>query len=182
MSMSEVLKDINNASSWSEASILLGKLLGLEEAVPLPVVRRALRDDFFSQNLLMCRNNPKLLEMLFNDPQNAAYEIKENKKRSNNELLFKATGALVKWSKSGFSKVNEAEFKRRYDICKRCDELVEPSNQMAYKIVYRNAKDRRVCNNCGCVASGKAWITTENCSKPHPQDPELSLWREPLTR
>ena len=167
--------------TWDQLRIEFGQYLGAGEAVPSPVLKRALEDLKFYQYLLLSRNEPAYLQALFNDPQNKTYDTaKSTSRKSNVELVFKAATALLKWSKSGFKPVEEAEFNRRFQACRNCEYLVAPPDQMVYKIKFSKDVDLRICSQCGCVASRKARLPDEQCPVPDPLNPMLNKWAQPV--
>jgi hypothetical protein len=61
-------------------------------------------------------------------------------------------GSMKKWAKSGFSKVNNKEFKKRLDLCKSCEWWDSEGF----------AKTGR-CMKCGCSTQAKLRLKTEKC-------------------
>jgi hypothetical protein len=175
------LIEVQETESWDEICLRLGRFLGLNSAVPSSVMRRAMDDPLFAHDLISCRNTPAFLNVLMSDPANKYYEpAQEVIKRSSFELASKAAGALLKWGKAGFSQIDKETYERRYNACLACEYLVDPPNQIAYKISFAKKNDRKICNACGCVAAKKARIPTEACPMADPTNHALNRWGEPM--
>lgn len=180
-----------------ELCAALGSALGLDQPAPLAVMRRALIDKQFCYYLANSAGNVKLLTVLFADPRNEKYAetAQPSEPRaeqphtrhqpvtapSNLTLALKAGRAITKWGAAGFGRVSAETFEARFGACQRCEYLVEPPERAIYKVKLRRENDPRVCSACGCVASRKAWLPTENCPVADPADPTVSKWGEPLS-
>jgi hypothetical protein len=170
----------------------LGAALGLDEPVPIAVMRRAIVDKTFAFYLKNCRGNPRLLEVLFADPRNERYAGEEpageqpvppdTGTRSSVALAWQAGQAAARWGAAGFARVAPEVFEARFDACRQCEYLVEPPDRIVYKVRLRKESDPRVCAACGCVASRKAALPTESCPVADRTDPSLNRWGEPLKR
>lgn len=179
--MLEMLEQHKNNESWEDIQAKFGDYLGIEEPVSRGVLRRAMEDSRFADYLITCRNRPKYLAALLNDPRNQEYEMLEPTiEKSNRQLAIEAAKALLKWGKAGFSQVDRATFERRFGACQACPHLVEPPNKLVYKVKLSPEADLRVCNACGCVAARKARLPTESCPVADPNQPGLNHWGEPL--
>ena len=133
--MITMLEKVQEAQSVDEMCVLFGEYLGLNGPVPLAILRRAIEEDLFAHRLITARNYHYMLEVLFNDPHNREYELREvAKKRSNLKLVAKATESLVRWGKAGFSQVDQATFEYRFGACQTCEQLVDPPDQLIYKV------------------------------------------------
>ena len=179
--------------SLAEVRERFGSLLGLEEPMPLPVLRHALDDQYYRHNLLLCREWPHQLQMLLEHPKNAEYSDplpseealradaeEEAAQRGNLELLAKAGSSFLAWGKSGFTRVDNETFERRFSACQGCDRLVEPPEKVLYKLTLSGDRiGSKICSACGCVASRKARLTTESCPLADPENPGFTRWGEP---
>jgi hypothetical protein len=178
--MLETLPELQGIESPEEMRAKFGDFLGLEGPAPRAVFRRALVDDHYARYLITSRHRPSLLAVLFKDPRNRQYEEPEAAtERSSLELVVKAGGAMVQWSRTGFARVAAETFERRFAACQACEHLVAPPDKLVYKIRFAKASDPRVCNACGCVASRKAHLPTERCPVASADDPALNRWGEP---
>jgi hypothetical protein len=168
-------------STWDEMCSVLGEYLGLKQPISKAVLRRAREDDRFARHLFTCKYHPDLLKVLLSDPKNKSYEHPEDIKpeqRSNLQLIAKASKALLEWGKVGFTQVDQATFERRFDSCQACEYLIEPPDQLVYKITLSKKSDQRVCSACGCAAARKARIPTETCPVADSANPSLNRWGE----
>ena len=171
------LKDIDN---WDEVRTRFGEMINLSGPAPTVVVNRAFADNKFAFYLMMTRESPGLQQQLLNDPRNLEFEEKDaDKDFSNSELLVKASGAMLKWAKAGFTKVDDATYKKRMDACTGCPHLKQPSAKAVYKIT---GSKQSICGLCGCVASRKAKLPTESCPSEHPVNVSMTRWGEPLQK
>lgn len=175
------IEEVVQASSWDEMREKLGEYLGLPQAVSSAVLQRALHDDKFAYYLVTWRHRLDMVQLLLNDKKNQQYEQKqEREEKSSTELVVKASGALLKWGKSGFAKLDEEVYERRWSACNSCEYLVEPPDQIVYKITIGKKTDKRVCSACGCVASRKAKLPTERCPVTDPLDASVNKWGQPI--
>jgi hypothetical protein len=188
--MIDKLHQLKQSQSWEEVRLEFGKYLGLEEAAPAGVTRRAMEDRMFAHYLVVCREHPSYLEKLLKDPKNKKYEdtaagagvpvVPAAVERSNLELVAKASKSLLKWAKAGFERVDQVEYDKRFEACKNCLFLAAAPDKIVYKFKLKNETDMRVCNACGCVASRKARLATEACPKADPANPGFNRWGQPM--
>ena len=61
---------------------------------------------------------------------------------------FNLGKAAVEHTMAGFPRVSEDEFKRRINICNKCDSLIPNSMR---------------CRECGCFMTKKAWWKEQEC-------------------
>jgi hypothetical protein len=150
----------------------LGEILGLEGPVPEPVFHAAVHDAAYARNLLTCRRAPALLRHLLDNPPAVEPD-------SAMALLRRASQALVGWSRTGFTTVDEATYERRVTACLRCPHLMEADrHRRMYRAV--TGSDRpKVCGLCGCAVAQKARRTSERCPGEDPEHPDLNRWGEP---
>lgn len=189
-------KDAGEVGSPAELCAALGSGLGLDQPVPVSVMRRAIVDKAFAFHLVNAAGNARLLGVLFDDPRNRQYEDGADSSESalppstaappdpvlpsNATLAWRAGQAVARWGASGFGRVAPEVFEARFSTCQTCEYLVEPPDRVVYKVKLRRESDPRVCAACGCVASRKAALPTENCPVPDQADPSLSRWGEPM--
>lgn len=185
--MIEELLSIQQNDSFPEMCARMGAFLGKNGPVPENALRRAIADPDYANNLIMCRNAPEFLDVLLQDPQNAAYEVEETKSEiGNSDLLRNAANAFVRWGKAGFSTVDDVTLERRENACLSCEHLQKPE-KMLQKLVTSKSEEQLgkraadcVCNLCGCVISKKIRLPTESCPGKNPDNPQLNKWGEPL--
>jgi hypothetical protein len=172
--------------SEAEMCAILADELGIDAPVPLAVMRRALVDKLFAFRLMNCQGDPVLLGVVFADPANQRFADDTEPAGtpavpSSFRLALRAGKAIARWGASGFGRVEPEVFEARFAACQRCEFLVEPPERVVYKVALRRDSDPRVCSACGCVASRKASLPTENCPVADERDPSLSRWGEPRT-
>jgi hypothetical protein len=105
---------------------------------------------------------------------------------SNTELMAKAAGAMVRWGKAGFGKVDLEVLQRREDACLACPHLTDPRAAVQKLAPAPEVSDligartgKKVCELCGCQVSRKMRMTTESCPGSHQADAGLTRWGEP---
>ena len=180
--MTELLDQLQNASTWAELQSSLGDYLGLQDPAPIAVVRRAQQDSLFRYRLISARNRPDLLKFLLGDPKNAKFALAAQTEHSTRELVGKLGRSLFEWGKARLTAVDEATLKRRYSACLACDRLVDPPESTLYKLGSWKMDDRRICGACGCFVARKVRLPHEACPLPDPISPESTRWGEPLRR
>ncbi|MGW2154513.1 hypothetical protein [Nonomuraea sp. NPDC001699] len=156
----------------------MGRVLGLDEAVPEEVLRAALIDENYAANLLTCRRHPELLQHLLSNPPKRQAEMPVH------DLVARAGGALVRWARTGFTHVDDETLQRRMAACERCPELrnapQSPGRRALYTIATLGLDDKSLCGKCGCAVVRKARLTSETCPAPDPSNPEMTRWQEPM--
>jgi hypothetical protein len=158
----------------------MGELLGLDEPVPEAVFYAALQDGDYAHNLLMSRREPTFLRYLLNNPPPAELPAPRAAEKSEGELLRKASEAVWRWARTGFSTVDEPTFQRRHGACLQCPHLADKPDKFLYKIVSSKSSGEKVCDLCGCLVARKARLTSESCPDQHPTQTGLTRWGEPL--
>jgi len=183
--------DVKETDTLPELSARLGNFLGLEKPVPLPAMMRAIEDPMYASNLITCRNAPGFLEPLLNDKQNQQYAVPESaissptKKKSDIDLIKKATSAFINWGKAGFSVADEATIERRENACLACPNL-KPPETLLQKLTASKKVDGKigqrlgnsVCDLCGCGLSRKIKLPSEACPDKHPEKVGFTRWDE----
>ncbi len=179
--------DVSDVKSWDEVCVRFGRYLNLPGPAPSAVVRRAMEDNQYAFHLVQSRHHPKRIERLLQDRRNTAYEAAAAESEaaapdapSTTELVKRATTAMFKWAKSGFTQVAPAEFEQRWGACQRCPDLEAAPEKTIYKIVAVVSSDTRVCGRCGCVAHRKALLSTESCPGADPARPGFNRWGQPF--
>lgn len=178
------IREIENAGDWSDMKIALGALLGLDDAVSDQVLARARADDHFAGYLLRTRGHDQLLKKLMTSQKTMQYSVSiplPEENHSAKSLLKKVGIATWRWAASGFKRTAPEQLKVRLDACFNCPELRSPPKSMLYKVAMVASSDPRICNRCGCMASRKAIMATENCPVEDDFRPGLSLWGEALS-
>lgn len=185
--MIQELLDIKPTDSFQDMCNRMGTFLGLEKQVPENAMYRAIQDQDFANNLIMCRNAPGFLEVLLNDPANEKYAtaVAAEVKVSNAELIQKAAGAFLRWGKAGFSVVDDEVLEARENACLGCEYISKPET-ILQKIVTSKSKEQIgkrvadcVCKLCGCSLSRKIRLPSESCPALHPENSQLNRWGEP---
>jgi len=168
-------------TSIEENCLRFGKVLGLDEPVSEAVLLSATQEPTYAHNLLVCRGTPEFMEFLLKNPPYKPDLVEStNHEKSNVDLLTKVSKAMWRWSKTGFSTVDEETHARRFGACQECPHLVEPPKKLLYKLAKTKGSDSRICRLCGCFASRKARLPIESCPLPHPSVPSVNRWGEPL--
>ncbi|WP_460060531.1 hypothetical protein [Streptomyces sp. YKOK-I1] len=179
---------------WEQARAAAGEYVGLPSPLPAPALRRAMVEDTYCFVLLAFRGNQSQLRELVDHPDNRPYELPEDSapgattevaatetaNRSTAGLVVEAGKALNRWAAAGFRTVDPETYERRTAACAACPELTEPPVKWVYKVVMAKGSDDRVCGACGCVASRKARLVSEQCPRRDPAEPELTRWGEPF--
>jgi hypothetical protein len=189
------LTDAAEVSSWAEARERFAQIIGFKKEIPETVLRRAMFDSSFAHRLLVSRNSAEFLEVLINDPRNAAYaappapidaqpapeisaEPAENGEPSNLALLSTAAKSLALWGATGFTHVKQEVYARRIAACQACPNLTAPPDKLAYRLAGGGKADRSICRLCGCFVRNKARMSTEACPAEHPDKPGYTRWDE----
>lgn len=156
----------------------LGRILGLDSAVPDQVFEAAVENSTYATNLLVCRRQPELLDLLLSKPP----KRRANAEIPTAELVRKGVEALWKWGRAGFSVVDETVLQRRLAACEACPHLSAPPDgqRLLYALAGAMGEHKPVCQLCGCIVTRKARLGSEACPDPHPATPEMSRWGEPF--
>lgn len=168
---------MKDTETYTQLHNEISKLLG--EPAPADVVRGVIEDPLYAHHLRVCRNEPALLQRLVRRPPVVQRSAEPVADRSTLDLAARATAALWEWRKAGFQKVSDADHQRRWNVCLGCPNLVAPRSWLNNVVrVLPGYSDGRVCGLCGCDAWRKAWLPTESCPAPHPDDKRLTRWGE----
>ncbi|HHG84800.1 MAG TPA: hypothetical protein ENJ82_08615 [Bacteroidetes bacterium] len=176
-------------ATLAEKCLELGKVLGLPGAVDELVLLAALEDEDYAQKLLVARNAPAWLELLLANPP--AYTVAAPRPKpgspSNLQLIARATGALLRWGRTGFLSSSLDRLIRREKACLACPHLEAPSKTLQKLAVSSTpsaepgkATAGKVCAICGCVVAGKMKMPTAECPEADPSRPGFSRWGEAL--
>ncbi len=178
-----------------------GEFLGLNTPVSPEVLLGAIADPLYAHHLMVSRSTPVFLEHLLThppapkgtgqtlpgstvssvaEPEAAAVGEQQHAELSNAELLKKAATAVWRWSRTGFSEVDDETYKRRLAACAACEHIQDPPSKLLYRLATTSAVDRKICGMCGCVVTRKAKIPSERCPAAHVSDPSLNRWGEPM--
>ena len=159
----------------------MGALLGLKGSVSEQVLQAAVMDSAYAHNLLVCRNEPEYLAYLLQHPpiQNTVSDVAPV---STTGLLSRAADSLVRWAKTGFSRVSDEAYKQRLAACNACPHFIVPpkKNRMLYKVAGADENERSVCGQCGCIVKDKAFRISDTCPDEDPLKPGYNRWNEPL--
>ena len=162
----------------------LGEMLNLEEPVSEAVARLAIEDPLYAHHLMVSRDNLDFLLALLSRPEQGRAGGEAPGALTTNALLARAAKALWRWSKAGFTKLDDATYRARLDACLACPHLVEPPDRLVYRVAATAGAgmDGRVCGKCGCLAARKARLPSESCPDRQPGNPHVTRWGEPIAR
>lgn len=170
-----------------EKCLEFAQILGLNQSVSPEVLQAAIENDDYAHNLLVCRKDPTFLNYLLANPPKPSSPASTQIEKSNLELAEKASQALLRWAKTGFSVVDDETLERRENACLTCPNLSDPqklvqklipSKQVTQKVGQRTGN--KVCNLCGCNVSKKIRIPSESCPDKHPTAVGMTRWEEPI--
>jgi hypothetical protein len=149
--------------------ILAGELGVMEEALPIPVVVKAMTDPLYLHHLITCKADDFMMRILTDEATN--YSTSSGSSTIENTVLFKnAAAAALKWLISGAKLASESEYKSRINACRSCPHIsLAPSTYL-----YRLIKSQLICSLCGCDIEIKAKILTEQC--PDKQYSQNGRW------
>ncbi len=171
--------------TFEDQCIKFGELLELGKPVNPQVMFSAIHDDEYARNLVANRRRPFYLNKLLNNPPDVSSKHKPEHHHSSRELITNAASALIKWSKSGFMKVDESVLEVRENACLSCPHMVDPdmfiqriipSKSISNKIGERTGN--HVCDLCGCHIGKKIKLVTEACPDRHPVKDGFTRWNE----
>jgi len=187
--MIQDLLDIKPTDSFQDMCDRMTTFLGMKTRMPENAMRRAIDDPDFANDLITCRNAPDFLEALLGDPGNESYAITKTEAGiSNIELLKKASGALLRWGKAGFSTVDDEVMEKRENACLGCEYISKPETALQ-KLVTSKSKEQIgkrvadcVCKLCGCSLGKKIRLPSEACPAVLPGNDALNRWSEPISK
>ncbi|MGB8266809.1 MAG: hypothetical protein WCE44_10830 [Candidatus Velthaea sp.] len=178
--MIDTFKEVETIEDWDGKRAKLGELLGLSEAVPCAVLRRAIADRHYAAYLANTRHSPQLLQVLFDAPKTRAFEQPSDvEPLSSFDLVRKASASFLEWARAGAPRIDSETFERRFSACEGCEYLGPAPDRLVYRVRLRRGSDTRICTKCGCPAAAKARRPTERCPAVDPKNPTLTRWGEP---
>ncbi len=164
-----------------------GKVLGLENAVSREVLVSALEDKTYAHNLLVSRKQPAFLNHLLANPPKLKVVEPVAEEISNIVLVGKVAKALVRWSKTGFSIVDDETLEKRETACLECSNLQSPQKLIQKMAASKKVSDKigsrildKSCSLCGCNAGRKIRLPSESCPDTHPDLAGMTRWGEPI--
>lgn len=164
-----------------------GELLDLGKPVTPQVMISAIHDESYARNLVANKKRPFYLNKLLNDPPVVESKHKPEHHYSSTELISSAVEALLRWSKSGFMKVDEQTLQIRENACLSCPNMVDPDKFLQKLVPSKNISNKigertgnHICDLCGCHIGKKILLVTEKCPDRHPDKEGLTRWVEPL--
>src|SRR5580704_11571647 len=132
---------LNGEESEEELAERLVAYLELTGPAPTAVLRRALIDPGFMSRLATSRHSPELLEVLFKDPRNHAFETPGDGSQqtpatnhSNAALIRSGARAALRFAASGLETVDPETLDARLAACRACPALVEPPRRLLYSV------------------------------------------------
>ena len=184
----DTIQDIEHTNrTIKEKCLEMSQILGLSEPVSPEVLQAATEDDTYAHNLLVCRKEPAFLNYLLANPPKTINPNLVPKGQSNLELVSKASQALFRWAKTGFSVVDDETLEKRENACLVCPNLSEPQ-KLVQKLISSNGVNQKIgqrtgnkiCNLCGCNISKKIRLPSEACPGSHPVQAGMTRWEEPI--
>jgi len=156
----------------------LGAILGMEDAVPVEVLEKAVSDPAYAHDLLVSRREPEMLAMVLR----RAKPMSEPEPHSSAILVKSAAKSLISWAKTGFSTVDDVQYQSRLQACEGCEHLrnVPTEQSLLYRLAGVRIGEDAVCGECGCGVKVKARRVSENCPVAQEDAPHLSKWGERL--
>lgn len=154
----------------------LAKILGLNKPVAPEVFYGALGDDTYANNLLTCREAPKFLEVLLNNPPKREKNVKHSEHEATH-LLATASKALFKWARTGFLVAKEEVISERLRKCLQCPNMVPIKGG---NVMYKVLKTKAICKLCGCDIEQKARINSEMCPDKDPSNKGYNRWGQSI--
>ncbi len=175
----------SNDSLFDQCSEL-GEMLGLNEPVSEDVLKASLQDENYANKLLSSKDSPEVLLHLLNNPPQHRLDPQAF---STGELVARAAGALLRWSKTGFKIVDDEALERRENACLACPNLRGPETLLEIIIPSSSINDKpgnrtgnQVCRLCGCNVNKKIRLISESCPAIDLANPELTRWGEVVLR
>ena len=177
---------INENESFDDQCKKFGELLNLGKPVTAQVLISAIHDENYAKQLVAQKQRPFYLNKLLANPPEVDSKHKAEHHHSNTELIASAASALIKWSKSGFTKVDVNILEIRENACLACPNMVDPdrfiqkiipSKSISNKIGERTGK--HICDLCGCHIAKKIQLISESCPEKHPAKVGFTRWNEP---
>lgn len=172
----------DRALSLNDQRAELGRILGLDKPVEEKVLLATLGNETYAQNLLTCQDDSKFLDHLLKNPP-----VVKSEQISNSELIKSGSRALINWGKTGFSIVGLEVLERRENACLSCPNLRNPAKTLQKVMASKKSSDQigkrvlnGVCRLCGCNATMKIRLPSENCPDRHPEKPGLTRWGDPF--
>ncbi|WP_139487951.1 hypothetical protein [Brevibacillus dissolubilis] len=166
----------------AEKCMELAEILELTEPVSEEVLYAAIYDSNYARNLLNCRKQPVFLQHLLANPPAVPAEKKVEKLDASSQvaLVQKMGEALWNWGKVGFTRVDDETNQKRLAACMSCPNLSDPPEALIYKMAAVAASNKQICTECGCLISRKTRLPSESCPSPHPTEPDVTRWGDPI--
>lgn len=172
--------------SLQQQCLEFGKKLGLDGPVSEEVLRTALQNEKYAYDLVVAAENydPRILQFRLDHPPQPDSDKAPAVHHSNLELAARAAKALIRWSATGFARVDDETLERRRQACLACPHLRDPEYWTQNLITVKPRQDLpwdvagKVCNLCGCVLSKKIHLPSETCPGEDPASPGRSRWGE----
>jgi hypothetical protein len=181
------MSDTNsNKKTFQDQCEKFGELLDLGKPVNSEVMVCAIHNDKYTKDLIANKNRPFYLKKLLENPPCFESKHKSTHHHSSAELIARAAGSLIKWSKSGFMKVDEKVLETRENACLSCPNLVDPEKFIQKLIPSKSVSNKigertgnHVCDLCGCHVGKKIQLYSESCPDYHPTKKGYTRWDEP---
>ncbi len=180
---------ITRESSFDAQCAKFGELLDLGKPVSAKVMWSAIHDESYARDLVINKRRPFYLKRLLENPPEVQSRHKPEHHHTNRELITSAASALIRWSKSGFTKVDAKILETRENACLSCPNMVDPerfiqkiipSKTISNKIGERTGN--HICDLCGCHIGKKIQLISESCPDKHPVKEGYTRWNEPKKR
>lgn len=180
---------INEKDTFEEQCKKFGELLRLGKPVTSEVLFSALHDEDYARELVANKRAPLIMRKLLNNPPKVKSNHKPEHHFSTGELISNAAKAMIRWSKTGFTKVDLETLERRENACLSCPNLVDPEKliqkMISIPIVSNEIGERtgpHVCDLCGCHLKKKIKVISEVCPDIHPTKEGYTRWDEPIKK
>jgi hypothetical protein len=170
----------NSSEIIEEQCRKLGDILGLPGPVSPKVLRAAVHDTTYAQNLLVSRGEKRFIDGLIANPP-AVTEQDDDPGLV--RLAKNAAISVGRWARTGFSTVGDDRYAARLAACNACPHLRRPPEQrrLLYAVAGAKLDQRSMCGKCGCVVAAKARRPHDTCPDPHPETPGVNRWGDPLS-
>jgi hypothetical protein len=173
--------------SVEDQCVTLGEMMGMDTPVPENILLAALDDDTYARQLIASRNAPVWRDYLLQHPPKAksGENVPAQSSHSNLQLIARASKALLRWGRIGFSAATPELIARRENACLNCPHLRPPNSSLEKLATPAEFKDEPgerlgnlVCGMCGCGARNKIRLPSESCPDAHPTAKGYNRWGE----
>jgi hypothetical protein len=167
---------------FEQQRIELAAILGLDAPVAPEVLKKAVVDPDYAYDLLVSRRSPEMLALVLRKASKPNKKAKDEPELSTIDLVKSAAKSLAVWAQTGFSTVDDDQYRQRLQACSECEHLraVPTEKSMLYRLTGIRIDEDAICGMCGCPVKLKARRTSENCPQPQLDQSGFSKWNEPI--